>query len=81
LIPVILLIWIFFDYFIWKKPLKESVGFTLYIGIISTAIIITSEQIDQSIVTDYQLIVRGIVLGIAIFSLKTFLGIICSTYP
>ena len=63
-----------FEYFIEKKPLKESVEHGLFMGIFLTALIIAFEQIDQSIVTDYQLIVIGIVLGIAIFLLKFVFG-------
>ena len=67
---VVFLILFAFEYFIGKKPLKESVEYALSLGIFVAALIIASDQIDQSIVTDYQLIVIGIVLGIVIFSLK-----------
>jgi len=74
LFALVFLISFAIEYFIGKKPLKESVEHGLFMGIFLTALIIAFEQIDQSIVTDYQLIVIGIVAGIAIFSLKFVFG-------
>ena len=67
---VVLLILFAFE-FIGERPLKESVESNLSMGIFFTALI-ASDRADQYqlIVTDYQLIVIGIVLGIVIFSLK-----------
>jgi len=59
------------NYFIDGQPLKESVEHALFMGIF---LMIALKHIDQSIIIGYQLIVRGIVLGIAIFSLKTVFG-------
>jgi len=71
---VVLLILFAFE-FIGERPLKESVESNLSIGIFLTALI-ASDRADQYqlIVTNYQLIVIGIVLGIAIFLLKFVFG-------
>jgi len=70
-IAVGVLIVFILTYFIGGQPLKESVEHTLFMGIFLTIIF---KHFDQPIIIGYQLIVRGIVLGIAIFSLKTVFG-------
>ena len=64
------------QYYVFKESLKKSVELGLCTGItVATfiTVVIASGRTDQ-IVTDYQLIVTGIALGIAIFSLKFVFG-------
>jgi len=68
-LAVVVLIFFVIDYFIGGRPLKESAEDGLDMGIFLTAMLTAFQYRD-----DYQLIVIGIVAGIAMFSLKFVFG-------